>query len=113
MAMVFFAASFFDGDVTAGDAGRILARMFAAALLVAGLFMFLLALVLLRDDRDRAGHIVFPVAVGIAMGLLASLLFLELYFELLFLPFLLLIVVFRPVRRRIFARRTAARPAAR
>jgi CHASE2 domain-containing sensor protein len=109
MAAVFVAASFVNNDVTAGDAGRILARMFAAALAVAAAFTCLLAVLLLRDDRNRADHIIFPMVVGVAIGLLFALLFLGLHFYALFAPFLLLVLVFRPVRRRLFGRNAPAR----
>src|SRR5437016_5774119 len=51
MAVVFLAASFMSDDVTSGEAGRVLARLFAGALFASGFFMLLFALALLRDDR--------------------------------------------------------------
>ena len=113
MAVVFVAASFLNDNITVGEAGRVLARLFAGALAVASLFTVLMGLVLLRDDRNQADHFRAPMGIGVLIGGLASLLFLELQFQLLFLPFLLLIVVIRPVRRRIFGRRRPARGPAR
>jgi hypothetical protein len=113
MAVVFVVASFLNDNITVGEAGRVLARLFAGALAVASLFTFLMGLVLLRDDRNQADHFRAPMGIGVLIGVLASLLFLELQFQLLFLPFLLLILVVRPVRRRIFGRRRPARGPAR
>ena len=107
MALLFFLASYVNEDVTVGEAGRVLARMFAGALAIASAFTFMLGLVLLRDERGEADHYIIPMVIGTLMGALASLLFLTLHFELLFLPFLLVIFVLRPVRRRLFPRRTA------
>ncbi len=109
MAIFFFAASFLDNDVTVGEAGKILARMFAGALAVASAFTFLLGIVLLRDERNQAEHFRFPMAIGLVIGILVSLLFLTLHFELVFLPFLLLVFAFRPIRQRLFGRRRPAR----
>jgi hypothetical protein len=107
MAVLFFLASYINEDVTVGEAGRVLARMFAGALAIASAFTFMLGLVLLRDERGEMDHYVIPMVIGTLIGALASLLFLTLHFELLFLPFLLVIFVLRPVRRRVFPRRTA------
>ena len=107
MALLFFLASYINEDVTVGEAGRVLARLFAGALAIASAFTFMLGLVLLRDERGDADHYVVPMVIGTLIGALASLLFLTLHFELLFLPFLLVIFVLRPVRRRVFPRRTA------
>ncbi|MEO9254914.1 MAG: hypothetical protein ABI305_05200 [Tepidiformaceae bacterium] len=109
MAVVFFLASFVDNDVTLGDAGRVLARLFAGALLVSALFAFLLAVVFARDRGARGEHYVFPLAVGIIAGGISASLFLQLRFLWMFLPFLLLILVIRPIRRRVFERGGRAR----
>ena len=101
MGAVFFVASFFNANVTAGEAGRILARFFAAALAVTGLFLALLAWGLLRDERTRADHYVVPVLVGVVIGGIESAMFLWPAANFLFAPFLLLIFVFRPVRKHI------------
>ena len=113
MAVVFVVASFLDDNITVGEAGRVLARLFAGALAVASLFTFLMGLVLLRGDRNHADHFRAPMGVGVVVGALDSWLFLELQFQLLFLPFLLLILVIRPVRQRVFGRRRPARRQAR
>jgi hypothetical protein len=113
MAFVFVVASFADDNVTVGEAGKVLARLFAGALAVASGFTFLLGLVLLRNDRHQPDHFLAPMGIGILTGLLASVLFLTLQFRLLFLPFLLLVLVVRPIRRRVFGGRRSARGAAR
>ena len=113
MAVVFVVASFVDDNLTVGEAGKVLARLFAGALAVASGFTFLLGLVLLRNDRNQADHFLAPMGIGVLTGVLASLLFLTLQFRLLFLPFLLLILVIRPVRRRVFSRRRPAHGPAR
>jgi hypothetical protein len=109
MAVVFFISSFVAEDVTIGEAGKVLARLFAAALAVSALFAFLLGLVLLREGRPEGDHYVFPMAVGIIAGGLSASLFLQLQFLWMFLPFLLLILVIRPIRRRVFERGRPAR----
>lgn len=101
MAAVFVLSSYLDSNVTVGEAGKVLARMFAAMLAVTGLFAFLLALVLLRDERRRLDHYVVPIVVGCLIGALEASLFLWPADKLLFLPFLLLVFVLRPVRRRV------------
>lgn len=99
MAFVFFVASFFDEEVTAGDAGRVLARIFAGALFLSGLFIILLGVALLRDDRSRLDHYVFPICLGMVVGALEAYLFLLPAGEWLFAPLLLLVFAIRPVRR--------------
>jgi len=101
MGAVFFVASFFNANVTAGEAGRVLARFFAAALIVTGVFLALLGWGLLRDERARADHYVVPMLVGLIIGGIESAMFLWPAGNFLVAPFLLLIFVFRPVRRHI------------
>lgn len=102
MAVVFFIASFVHDDLSAGDAGTVLARVFAATLLLSALFLFILGILLLRSDRNRVDHYTFPLAVGAVVGGLESWLFLEPRGALtLVLPLLLLVLVFRPVRRAL------------
>jgi hypothetical protein len=99
MAVVFAVISFADKDATAGDAGSFLARLFAGALAISSLFVFLLGIGLLRDDRWRADHYVVPVLLGLLIGILEATLFLVPAGEFLWAPFLLLIFALRPVRR--------------
>jgi hypothetical protein len=113
MAVVFFAASFFNDDVTAGSAGSTLARLFAGSLAITSLFLFLLGYALLRDERSRADHFVFPMLLGIVIGALVAWLFLLPAANLLFAPFLLLVLLLRPVRRYVSRRLTPTRGAAR
>lgn len=101
MAIVFFVASFFNDNVTAGEAGKVLARFFAGALTVTGLFLFLLSYGLLRDERARADHYVVPSILGLAIGGIESFMFLWPAGSFLFAPFVLLVFVLRPVRRHI------------
>lgn len=99
MAFIFFVASFFDDNVTAGDAGRVLARIFAGALFLAGLFVVLLGVALLREDRGRVDQYVFPICLGMAIGALEAYLFLLPAGEWLWAPLLLMVFALRPVRR--------------
>lgn len=101
MAAIFFGASFLDANVTAGEAGPWLARLFAGALLVTALFLWLLGIGLLRDDRSRADHYITPAAIGLLIGGLEAAMFLWPANDFLFAPFVLLIFVFRPLRRQI------------
>ncbi len=101
MAIIFFAASFVNDKVTEGDAGKILARLFAGALALTSAFGFALGMLLLRDERRERDHYVVPAILGVAIGLLEALLFLVPAAAFLFVPFLLLIFAFRGVRRAI------------
>jgi hypothetical protein len=109
MAVVFVIASFADDDVTAGEPGTILARMFAAALALSGVFGFLLGLILLRDERRQRDHYITPMILGVIMGGLVAALFLIPANTFVLAPFLLLVFVYRPLRKRIA--RLAARAA--
>ncbi len=100
MGFVFFMASFFDDDLSAGDAGTALARVFAGLLAISALLTFLMGILLLRDDRRRADHYVVPLVVGGLIGGMESSLFLNPKSPVfLALPLLLLVFVLRPVRR--------------
>lgn len=101
MAAVFTVASVVDRDITSGAAGVALARMFAGALAVCGLFAFLLGLVLLRGDRGEADHYMTPMLLGLVMGGAEAALFLWHAGVLLLTPFILIVFVFRPVRRMV------------
>lgn len=102
MAVVFVATTFLGDEVLTGDAGRFFARLFAGALAVSALLLFLLAFSLLRDERGRAVHYVVPMGVGVAIGLLEAALFLGAAGLLMLAPFLLLLLVIAPVRRLFF-----------
>jgi hypothetical protein len=111
MAFVFFAASFTNEDLSAGDAGTDLARIFSGTLFISALCAFAMGTLLLRDDRDQLDHYVTPLIVGAAIGGLEATAFLNPSGPLgLLAPFLLFIFVFRPVRRAVS--RLAGRPAA-
>jgi len=99
MAAIFAIASFLTDSYTAGDAGRTLERLFAAALAVAGLLLFMLAVILLGEDRGRGDHYGVPMVVGFAVGAIEALLFLQPAPGLLWAPPLLLVLALRPVRR--------------
>ena len=99
MAVVFVVATFVSDDVTAGDAGKILARIFSAALAISGLLVFSLGVVLLRDERTQADHFTLPLMVGVTIGVLEAWLFLSAAGGWLVLPFVLLVVLIRPIRR--------------
>ena len=99
MAAAFTAASFFDSAVTSGTAGAILARLFSAALAVCALFIFLLGLVLLRDERTRLDHYVTPIFLGILIGGAEAVLFLWPADRLLFVPLVFIVFALRPIRR--------------
>jgi len=102
MAAIFFIASFVHEDLSSGDAGTDLARIFAATLTLSAILMFLLGLLLLRDERARLDHYLFPIVIGLAVGALESWLFLEPRgAALLLLPLVLLVFAFRPLRRTV------------
>ena len=99
MAAVLAIVTLFTAEVGGGDAGRNLARIFAAALAVAGLALFGLGVSILGDDRNRTDHYVTPMIIGAAAGVLEISLFFWQPTVLLALPPLLLVFALRPVRR--------------
>jgi len=100
MSAGFVVASFTDSNVTASDAGRQLAWLFAAALWMAGAVTLLLAVGLLREGRKRPGRYILPLAVGVGIGATEAALFLSAAGAFLLAPFVLLVVVVHPVHRR-------------
>lgn len=103
MAAVFMAASFANNVVTGGEAGKVLARLFAAALALTSILAFALGMLLLRDERRGRDHYVVPAVLGAIIGVLEAWLFLLPAGTFLFAPFLLMVFAFRGVRRRISA----------
>ena len=100
MAVVFFIASFVHEDLSNGDAGTQLARIFAATLMLSAVFLFLLGMLLLRADRNRLEHYIVPLAIGALIGALESWMFLDPRSPaMLLIPLALLVFVLRPVRR--------------
>jgi hypothetical protein len=98
MAGVFVVATYVDDSITAGETGAALARLFAAALAVAGCLLFLLGMVLLRDDRGQADHYAAPMAIGILVGVVEAVFLLVPFGAILWLPPLFLLFALRPVR---------------
>jgi hypothetical protein len=109
MAALFAVASFSDDNVTAGEAGPILARLFAAALGTFATFVFVLALALLRDERGDWTHYGVPTVVGVVAGTLVAFLLLETAGAWIFAPLLLLLFALRPLRSAV-ARALGRRP---
>lgn len=100
MAVVFFVASFVDDSLSNGDAGTVLARVFAGTLAFSSLCAFVLGLLLLRGDRNRLDHYVTPLVLGTAIGGLESWLFLKAAPPAVLLaPLVLLVFALRPIRR--------------
>ncbi len=108
MGAAFIMASFADNDVTASEAGRRLARLFAVTLVLTGTFTFLLGVGLLRAERGSGRRYVVPVLVGGLIGALEAVLFLAAAGVFLLAPLVLTVLVFHPVRR--FAGRVLQRP---
>lgn len=114
MSMVFAVASFMDDALSNGDAGTQLARIFAGTLFLSATFSFLLGLLLLRGERNRADHFVVPLVAGALMGGLEAAMFLNPKTPLLLLlPLVLLVFAFRPVRGVIARLFGGGRPRAR
>jgi hypothetical protein len=104
MAAVFVAASFLDEDLSNGDAGTDLARIFAGTLMLSAILLALMGFLLLRDERGRADHYRVPILIGLLVGGLEAAMFLDPRSPILLLaPLALLIFVLRPVRRAIAA----------
>jgi hypothetical protein len=103
MAAIFLVASFLTDSHTAGDAGRDLERLFAGTLGIVGLSLFVLAVLLLGDDRGQGDHYYVPILIGAAVGGAEALCFLLPEPALLWAPPLLLIFALRPLRRGLGA----------
>ncbi len=101
MAAVLIAASFGSDDLVGGDTGRILARFFAGALAVSAVLLFLLGVILLRDDRGGADHYRVPIALGLVVGLVEGWLFILPAGGVLPFPPLALLFALRPLRRLV------------
>lgn len=99
MAAILLAASFTGEDLIPGEAGRALARIFAALLFGTGVFTFLAGYGMLGDERGRSDHYVVPVIVGMSAGALEGMLLLSDAGNWLIAPFVLLLLALRPVRR--------------
>lgn len=99
MAAIFVITSFTNDDGLGGDAGKTLARAFAAALAFSGLFVGALGFGLLRDDRGDVERYVFPIALGILIGGIEAMLFLAHATSWIWVPFLLVLLAVRPVRK--------------
>ncbi|MFN0148847.1 MAG: hypothetical protein ACKVT1_20275 [Dehalococcoidia bacterium] len=111
MALTLAVGSFAGDAVTEGSAGKVLARFFAAALAVAGLMLFLLGLVLLRDERGDGSHYRVPMLLGGLIGVAEAALIIRPEGTFLFVPLIFLVFALRPVRRAvggIFGRREGA-----
>jgi hypothetical protein len=101
MSGIFFVASFSEDNITSTEAGPVIARAFATLLGLSGLFVGMVALLLLRDERRMAEHYITPGIVGLLTGSLEGLVFLWPASGVLWAPFVLLIFALRPVRRVI------------
>ncbi len=101
MGAVFAAATFINKDLTAGDAGAALARIFAVTLAIMGAFVFGLGFLLLRDERAQADHFRVPVILGLLVGLAEATLFLHPAGALVYVPPLFLLFALRPFRRLV------------
>ena len=88
-------------QLTPGNAGPILARLFGAALVLCGFFLMGLGIALMRDERHDGTHYRVPSVVGALAGLLEIALILNTAGYLLALPGLLLIFVVPPLRNAI------------
>ena len=86
------------GGVIDDDTGRALARLFAAALAIAGGLLFAMAVLWLNDDRGNSEHYWAPAFIGAVVGVAEAWLFLAGFTGLLWLPPLFLVLALRPVR---------------
>ncbi|MCA9830531.1 MAG: hypothetical protein R3B97_11915 [Dehalococcoidia bacterium] len=103
MAVVLGVSTMLGDRIVFGDTGRALARLFAGSLAVAGLLLFLIALVLLRDERSHADHYRGPGIIGGAVGAAEAGLFLAESGRYLWIPPVCLLFALRPLRRLITA----------
>lgn len=108
MAGIFAAASFLMPDLSRGDAGTDLARVFAAFLALAAVCLGAAGVLLSAGSNDRASHVIAPSGIGAAIGVAESLILLRPAPALIAVPFILLLFALRPIRRSL-ARRAGRR----
>ncbi|WP_322795746.1 hypothetical protein [Tepidiforma sp.] len=108
MAGIFAAATFLVPDLSRGDAGTDLARVFAAFLALAAVSLGAAGVLLSAGSDDRASHVIAPAGIGAAIGVAEALILLRPAPALIPVPFVLLVFALRPVRR-ILARRARGR----
>jgi MFS family permease len=108
LAAILLVSSFTNDELTAGNAGTELAQLFSGALIGAGVFVFLVGLLLLHDGRGRADHYVTPILLGVIAGAVEAVLVLQPAGFWIAAPLLVLILALRPVRRWL-ARMTGQR----
>jgi hypothetical protein len=97
MGLIFMGFSFF-GIFAEGDAGRTLARLFAASLIISGFLLFLLGFGLLGEVRGKNSYYAVPTLLGAIIGVSAAALFVSGTGKLVMVPFALAILAIRPFR---------------
>lgn len=99
IAAILMATTLTNEDAMAGHVGRDLAQLFSAALAGAGIFLFLVGLLLLRDGRGRLDHYSTPILLGVIGGAIESVLVLRPAGWWIAAPLFVLVLALRPVRR--------------
>jgi hypothetical protein len=89
----------FTGDTVAGDTGRTLARAFAGFLAIAGVLLFMMAVLWLGEERSNGDHFWAPAFIGTVVGLAEGWMFLAGLDDWLWLPPIFLLLALRPLRR--------------
>lgn len=77
MAAAFGAVSMTGAAVPEGEAGRELARLFAASLALVGFVTFLLGIALLRENGHIGLRLLYAGALGLLIGIVQTVVFLE------------------------------------
>jgi len=98
MAVVFFVVSTLDHS---GAAERELARLFAASLLLTGIFLAAIGLGIRDRERTTLDYFIYACFVGLFVGILDAFAFLSGQLWAIPLPLIVLVALFDPFRRRI------------
>lgn len=99
LAVILLVTTFTNSDVAAGNVGTELARLFAAALIAAGIFIFLVGVLLLQGTKPSTGHYSTPILLGVIGGAVEAVLVIEPAGMWIAVPLVVLIFALRPVRR--------------
>lgn len=99
LAAILLITTFTNKHLAAGHVGTELARLFAAALIGAGIFLFLVGMLLLQGTRAKASHFSTPILLGVIGGAVEAVFVIEPAGVWIAAPLVVLILALRPVRR--------------
>lgn len=99
LAVILLVTTFTNKNVAAGHVGSELARLFAAALIGAGIFIFLVGTLLLQGTTRQSSHYSTPILLGVIGGAIEAVLVIQPAGLWIAAPLVVLVLALRPVRR--------------